>query len=154
MKIIIEFNNLAVSPLKKGFFAAVAESLFQNPEWDFLVGKNVVISVALINEAEMQRLNKKYRRKDSVTDVLSFAEYEKTAKIREVKDKKIYLGELTLCYDDIRRYARAEKKNLQKELAAVCAHGMLHLLGLRHGKKMFALQERAAKLLRQCNKTN
>lgn len=147
MKITIEFNNLAKAPLKKGFFAAVAGNIFQEPDWNFLEKKNIIISVAVVGEGEMRRLNNQYRHKDSVTDVLSFAEFEKTANIKEVKDKEIYLGELTLCHEDIKKYARAEKKDLKKELAAVCAHGVLHLLGLRHGKKMFALQARAVKSL-------
>lgn len=145
METTIQFNNLAKAPLRKGFFAAVARNVFAGSDFDFLKEKNVSIGVALVSEAEIKRLNREYRRKNRPTDVLSFAEFEKTAKIREVKDNEIYLGELVLCYADIRKYARTEKKNLEKELVAVVAHGMLHLMGLRHGKKMFALQEKASK---------
>lgn len=124
---------------------AVAKRVLQEPEWAFLAQKKITISVALVSEAEMQRLNKQCRRKDSVTDILSFAEYEKTGKIKKAKDPEINLGELVLCYPDIKKYAKQEKKNLRAELATVVAHGLLHLLGLAHGRKMFVLQDKATK---------
>src|SRR5665647_2460653 len=128
-KIEIEVNNTTNSPL---------------PD-DFLQEKNVVVSVALVSEEEMQKLNKQCRHKDSVTDILSFYEYESMEEIKNVADAEIFLGELILCYDDIVKYAKEEKIDFMEELANVFSHGILHLLGFKHGEEMFELQNKIKK---------
>jgi probable rRNA maturation factor len=83
-----------------------------------------------------------------VTDALSFAEYKNIEEIKRAVDnplgdgQEIFLGELILCYDDIREYADSEGMKLEKELANVVSHGILHLLGFEHSEEMFALQEK------------
>jgi probable rRNA maturation factor len=56
----------------------------------------------------------------------------------------LFLGELILCYDDIRQYADKEGVKVKKELAKVISHGILHLLGFEHGERMFSLQKEVA----------
>ncbi len=141
MKINLEVNNKTQSPLAEDFFSLVAEKTITAAGYEFLHNKNISISLALVSEEEMQELNNKYRHKDSVTDVLSFCEYETAAEIENVSGPELFLGELILCYDDIRKYAQEKNIELQKEIANVVSHGVLHLLGLAHGEKMFALQE-------------
>jgi rRNA maturation RNase YbeY len=148
MKIDLEINNTTQSPVEDAFFAQVAEKTLAEMDWDFLQEKELNISVALVAPAEIQELNKQHRQYDSVTDILSFAEY---ANIEEMKatalknpGEVLFLGELVLCYDDIKGYAEKEGLGLEKELAKVFAHGILHLLGFSHGEEMFALQDAAA----------
>ena len=62
--------------------------------------------------------------------------------IKAHKGKEIFLGEIILCYDDIKAYARKNGLSVKKELTRVFLHGILHLLGFRHGKAMFALQNK------------
>lgn len=145
MKIIIEFNNLAKTPLRQGFFATAAERVLREPEFAFLENKSLIVSVALVGEMEIKRLNRTYRKKNYVTDVLSFAEYKNLKDLKSAVDKDIFLGELVLCYDDIREYAKKEKIKPEQELAKVVSHGVLHLLGMRHGKAMFEIQEKISK---------
>lgn len=109
---------------------------------DFLARKYIFLSIAIVSAREIKRLNKIYRKVDAATDVLSFAEYKNAEAIKRAGDKEVFLGELILCYTDIREYARKNKIGLQKELANVVSHGVLHLLGMKHGKKMFAIQEK------------
>lgn len=153
MKLTLELNNLAKSPVKKDFFGKVVKKTIQESGYDFLNplrqsadgGKNISISIALVSKKEIKRLNKNYRKKDQVTDVLSFAEYKNLAAIKKAKDKSIFLGELILCYDDIKEYAKKRGLALKKEMANVVSHGILHLLGMKHGKKMFLLQKKIIK---------
>jgi probable rRNA maturation factor len=77
-----------------------------------------------------------------VTDVLSFAEFKNLKVIKTNKGKEIFLGEIILCYDDIKAYAKKNELKTEEELAKVFLHGILHLLGFRHGPKMFALQNK------------
>lgn len=145
MQVTIELNNLAKSPVRKDFLAKVAKKTLAESGYAFLAKKNISLSVAIVGRQEIKRLNKVYRKKNQVTDILSFAEYRNLAQIRAVVDKSLFLGELVLCYDDIKEYAKKRGLALKKELAKVVSHGVLHLLGLQHGKKMFALQEAVIK---------
>ncbi|HRY28157.1 MAG TPA: rRNA maturation RNase YbeY [Candidatus Moranbacteria bacterium] len=145
MKIDLEINNTTNSPIESGFFEMMAEKTFAELKYDFLKDKKVGISLALVSPDEIKKLNKEYRQQDSVTDILSFPEH---ASIEELKkavlknsEEELFLGELILCYNDINEYAKKEGLNLEKELAKVFSHGILHLLGFSHGDEMFALQD-------------
>ena len=94
------------------------------------------ISIVFVGEAESRKINRKYRKKNKSTDVLSFnldSGYNKNGKSLE--------GELVLCPDVIAKNVRGNKVDFSRELAFVLAHGVLHILGWRHGKKMFELQD-------------
>ena len=126
------------------FLTSVAEETFRVLNYDFFDGKELIISLALVPDEEIKKLNKEYRKNDTVTDILSFPEYRKISEIKmaisESRGNEMFLGELILCYDDISEYAQKEKIALNKELANVIAHGILHLLGFVHGESMFAIQ--------------
>ena len=142
MLLDIEVNNTTHSPVEDVFFVRVIESTIMATGYNFLQEKNISISVALVSELEMQKLNRENRHKDSVTDILSFFEYEAIEELQADAAEEIFLGELILCYDDIKKYAQAENIPLQQELANVTAHGVLHLLGFAHGETMFSLQKK------------
>ncbi|MFA6383301.1 MAG: rRNA maturation RNase YbeY [Parcubacteria group bacterium] len=142
MKINLEINNTTQSPVEDDFFISVAEKTFAELRLNFLEEKEVTVSLALVKPEEIQKLNRVHRKNNSVTDILSFAEYREIEEIKKDVDKEIFLGELILCYDDIKEYAADEGIKLEKELANVVSHGILHLLGFEHGEKMFELQNR------------
>lgn len=172
MAINLEFNNQTKSKVKKTFLAAIAKrtihELIHELNHEFLKRGNLSISIALVDREEIKKLNKTYRKKNQVTDILSFAEYKDAKAVKTAVDKppkgelgEIFLGELVLCYDYIKEYAEKRKINprtknlrakrfgagvkLEKELANVISHGILHLLGMRHGRKMFGIQDRVIK---------
>lgn len=145
MKINLEINNTTQSPIADDFFIFVAEKTFAELKLDFLAEKNISISLALVAPEEIQKINKEHRKKDSVTDILSFAEYTNAEEIKKAVDKDIFLGELILCYDDVKEYAEKEGIKLEKELANVISHGILHLLGFEHSEEMFAIQNQITK---------
>jgi rRNA maturation RNase YbeY len=142
----LEINNLASSPVKTDFLKAVAEKTFSALSLEFSEGGKVNISLALVAPEKIRKLNKEYRKFDSVTDILSFPEYENIKEIKkklgEKTESETFLGELILCYDDIKEYAEENSLELQKELAKTVAHGLLHLLGFKHGKEMFVVQNK------------
>ena len=142
MKLSIEINNKSGGKVKKEFFASVIKKTLEFPGFEFLVDKNISISVALVGEKEIKNLNKIYRHKNAVTDVLSFAEYKNTEALKKEKGVDVFLGELVLCYNDISDYAKSEGIEVKKELVSVVAHGTLHLVGGKHGKKMFEAQKK------------
>lgn len=145
MQINLEINNTTQSPVTDEFLRKVADAVFAELKLKFLEEKDISISLALVAPAEIRRLNNEYRKNDSVTDVLSFAEYKSLDEIEKAVDKEIFLGELVLCYDDVKEYAEKEGIKLEKELANVVSHGILHLLGFKHGEEMFQLQDKIIK---------
>ncbi len=145
MRLNLEINRTVKNPVADDFWRKAARQVLREPLFAFLAEKKINLSVAFVTPAKIRALNKTYRRHDSVTDVLSFPEFKNLAALRKSVDKELFLGELILCYNDIKQYAQQERLNLKQELAKVFAHGLLHLLGLAHGRRMFLLQEKIAK---------
>lgn len=81
------------------------------------------VSVAIVGDTEMKRLNRSYRGFDKVTDVLSFVEKEAEAATPD------FLGELVIDLEQIRRQAKNFGHGIRWELAFIAIHGTLHLLG-------------------------
>jgi probable rRNA maturation factor len=141
MKIILDLNNPKKNILNISFFKAVVKNTLAKADFDFFKNKTIVISFAVVGENEIRKLNRAYLKKNEPTDVLSFPEFKNCKQMKKYKDNKVFLGEVILCYNNIEKYCQKNKINLKKETAEVVSHGVLHLLGFRHGKKMFELQE-------------
>ncbi len=84
------------------------------------------VTVVFLNLKQMQQYNKKYRKKDYATDVLSFPVNE------YVEDNKFYLGDILICVDKARENAEAAGHLVDKELQVLTLHGILHLMGYDH----------------------
>jgi probable rRNA maturation factor len=144
MLIDVEFNNREKSPVRSGFLKKVVQATLENCGLEFLTKKKMCVGVATVGSEEMKKLNREYRKIDEATDVLSFAEYRSEAEFEAIGDKEVYLGEIILCYNNIKDYSVGKNIDPKKELARVFAHGVLHLLAFRHGKKMFDIQDKVA----------
>jgi probable rRNA maturation factor len=81
------------------------------------------ITLRVVGAAEARTLNRAFRKRDYATNVLSFS-YGPNQ------------GDLVLCHAVIAREAREWKKELSAHYAHLVVHGMLHLRGLRHGRRM------------------
>ncbi len=90
-------------------------------------------SLLLSGTKEIKNLNKKFRKKNKSTDILSFPFYEKKFLLNIIKKKKeIYLGDMIININMIKK-----KNNLTKfkeEFNKLWIHGLLHLLGFNHKK--------------------
>ncbi len=97
---------------------------------------STVVSVVFLESQEMKKLNQLYRKKNKVTDVLSFNQ-----------DEGNYLGDIVLSLKIVRQQALDHDLSLKEELSYLLLHGLLHLLGYDHeksdreAKKMFQLQD-------------
>jgi probable rRNA maturation factor len=84
--------------------------------------EDAVISVALVDEGEITRLNREFRGLDEATDVLSFL-YE--------NDPKLF-GEIVIAPAYVKDQAQRFGVSFEREFIMVLIHGMLHLLGYDH----------------------
>jgi len=95
------------------------------------------VVVCLVSDAEIARLNEKFRRKKGPTDVLSFPSVARRKPVRlrasgvGLKDGE-YLGDIAISPATARRYARKNGRTLSSELRVLILHGVLHLLGYDH----------------------
>lgn len=146
MTLVVEMIKQVPCTLTKSFVVKIVRDTLALSGYDFLKEKQVAVSVAFVSPEEIQKLNKTYRRKNKVTDVLSFPEYtNKKAMLADVSSE-IVLGDLIVCYDYIVQAAHEDAVTLEQEMAYIVSHGILHLLGFRHSKKMFALQDTASEI--------
>ena len=91
----------------------------------------VNLSIMLTGNNEIRTLNKKFRKKNKPTDVLSFPNYNpEEIKEKFKSKKKIYLGDIVLNLYKIDKKKKYFKKNFDK----LWIHGLVHLLGHRHYK--------------------
>ena len=83
----------------------------------------------LTNSLNMKKLNKKFRKRNKSTDVLSFPSFP-PKRLQLMKEKKIYIGDIAASYEIIS--LRAKKKSFFNEFDKVWIHGLLHLVGYDH----------------------
>ncbi|MEA2097722.1 MAG: rRNA maturation RNase YbeY [Patescibacteria group bacterium] len=94
--------------------------------------KSTEISLVMIGEKRIRLLNKKFRRIDKVTDVLSFGNEEAEAKFVNPPNDVLYLGEIFICQVQAKKQAKEKKHSVKKEMTILLIHGILHLLGYDH----------------------
>ena len=93
--------------------------------------KNMTFTILLTNSLNMKKLNKKFRKRNKSTDVLSFPSFS-SKNLKTAKGKKIYIGDIAASYEII--YSRSKEKNFLLEFDKVWIHGLLHLIGYDHIK--------------------
>jgi len=139
---MIEINNLTTSTVDEEFLKGVARMVLKGENQtsrsapcnsfgikqtsrsapcncQAIKKKEIDLSIVFVGQGRIRKLNKKYREKNKVTDVLSFGEE---------------LNEVVICLREVKKNAKKYNLTLKKELARVLIHGILHLLGYEHEK--------------------
>ena len=92
-----------------------------------LLGRDKVeLSLALVSDAEMQRLNAKYRQMNYPTDVLSFAAD------KDFPVETRLLGDVIISVEKAAQQAKERRRTLDEEMITLLIHGIVHLLGYDH----------------------
>lgn len=87
------------------------------------LGKDFEVNLLFVTPKRIQELNRIYRHKDKITDVLSFK-----------LDDKESGGDIVVCLAQAKEDAKCSRLNLEQEVALLLVHGMLHLAGFEHTK--------------------
>ncbi len=91
----------------------------------------LVLSVVVTDDGSVRALNRRYRRQDRPTDVLSFAlEPDDGFVLPEGRPRA--LGEIVISYPTASRQARDACHSVHDEMSHLLVHGLLHLLGYDH----------------------
>ena len=107
--------------------------------------KSVYFTLLLSGEKEIKNLNRKFRKKNKSTDVLSFPFYTKKELHKKlISEKEIYLGDIIINLNEIKN--KKKLKNFKNELNNLWIHGLVHLFGHDHKKeKDFLVMKRIEK---------
>ncbi|MBM6628218.1 rRNA maturation RNase YbeY [Mammaliicoccus vitulinus] len=116
-------------------FAAKKENITEEAE----------LSISFVDEEEIQAINRDYRNKDKVTDVISFSLEEDEPEIEGLDIPRV-LGDIIICLGVAQEQAQSYNHSLSRELGFLALHGFLHLLGYDHmteedEKEMFSRQD-------------
>ncbi len=109
----IEINNTTNTKINKKILKQAADVFGKK-----MKVKNKEVSIVFVSENRIKRLNKIYRGLDKITDVLSFEDSGNDS-----------LGEIIMCYPQIKKQAKKRNTPLQNELIFIFIHGLLHLIG-------------------------
>ncbi|MBA2403734.1 MAG: rRNA maturation RNase YbeY [Bdellovibrionales bacterium] len=93
------------------------------------------VSVLLCGEDKIRKLNRDYRNKDKVTDVLSFPHFPNLRKLKTQDDftgTVLLLGDLAICHQRAIKQAKEFKVSYWDEFIHLFIHGTIHLLGYDH----------------------
>ncbi len=121
--------------------AAIKIAVFQVLQSHRISGK-VELGINIIGDRKMHELNRKYRRIDSTTDILSFAlEDPNSTSLQHIPrvgfiaapDRTLRLGDIVISYPQAIDDASSDGISVDEEIKNLVEHGMKHLLGIHHG---------------------
>lgn len=96
---------------------------------------DAVLSISLVTDAAIRKLNREYRDRDKPTDVLSFPLDAPLDAPRAGDGAPRLLGDVVISVPTARRQAAAYEATPQRELERLLIHGILHLLGHDHHRR-------------------
>ena len=140
-----EQDKLTVTASLRGLIRRAVNSALKYEDFPY----DAEVSVTLVDNEGIRTLNAEYRDIDRATDVLSFPMYE-GGEIDEtdvLEGEPISIGDIVLSLERAEEQAREFDHSFEREVAFLCVHSVLHLLGYDHElgeaeeKDMFARQE-------------
>lgn len=129
-------------------FNSIFKILAKKIEKELALKKQYFLEVDFVDNKEIQRINKEYRQIDRSTDVISFAFLDKVRGEISIKNAKmVFLGEIVISVDKAKKQAHDYAHSLEREMAFLFVHGLLHLLSYDHDTKenekiMFTIQDK------------
>ena len=91
----------------------------------------VRLSVHLVDDDEIHRINVEHRGVDAPTDVLSFPQIENSGFISP-PGEAVHVGDIVLSLDRVHAQAQEYGHSVEREIGYLTAHGILHCLGFDH----------------------
>jgi len=129
-------------------YSKVIEDLYRYTLAKDKISGYVEACIIFVDNQKIQEINREYREKDTVTDVISFAMEDNVDGEVQIVGEGLprILGDIYISLDRCREQANDYGHSFKRELLFLALHGFLHLLGYDHlnqadEKIMFSLQE-------------
>ena len=135
---MIKINTISNNKSWKYYFANPSDFIQKkiknlNRRMKIYQKKTIYCTLLLSGDKEIKKLNKKFRKTNKSTDILSFPFHnKKNLKDKLKKDKEIYLGDIIINLNKIKN--RHDKKKFKIEFNKLWIHGLVHLFGHDHKK--------------------
>lgn len=94
------------------------------------INNNIYISVLVTDDNSIKKINKKFRKINKPTNVLSFPNNDFGMK---KKDQILILGDIVISLEKIYSESEEQNKKFSHHLSHIIIHGLLHLIGYDHG---------------------
>lgn len=91
------------------------------------------LNINFVDEAQMRELNARTRKVDSVTDVLSYPNYN-LKPFETIEERDVFLGDMAICLKRAEQQAEEYGWTLTNEVVKLVVHSVLHLMGFDHIK--------------------
>lgn len=120
------------------------------------------LSISLASDAQIRKINSQFRNKNKATNVLSFPALNENL-VRKIGLKKLtkstkylFLGDIIIAYETIKKESLAQKKNFRNHLVHLLLHSLLHLIGFDHEDEEMAkkMENLEIKILKKLNIKN
>lgn len=103
----------------------------------FKVNGDVGVSVMVVGDRKMRALNKKYRKLDKTTDVLSFPTFDPSQNLDDsgfvqAAELGLHLGDIVVSYPQAVTAASQKNRLIDEIVGDLVEHGLMHLLGYHH----------------------
>ena len=108
------------------------------------------INLKILTDEDIKELNKKFRNKNTTTNVLSFSNEDISKSITG------NLGDIAISYEFVKRESKEHKKNFDDHMIHMLVHGVYHILGFDHENDEMAdiMETKEAKLLKKLDIKN
>lgn len=108
------------------------------------------INLKILTDEDIKELNKKFRNKNTTTNVLSFSNEDVSKSITG------NLGDIAISYEFVKRESKKHKKNFDDHMIHMLVHGVYHILGFDHENDEMAdiMEIKEVKLLKKLNIKN
>ena len=126
-EVLVEFNDW--KKIIKNPKELIFKSIKKFPKKYRFINKKAHISILLTNNKKIKFLNKKFRKRNKPTDILSFPNFNEKNIKKNIKNKKFYLGDIAISHEE---FVRKNKLELKNSFLKLFIHGFLHLLNFDH----------------------
>ena len=131
-----EISYLNVEKGQEDWEAIVEKVLDKCFEEEGLLDSKLIMTITFTTPEEIRKINKKYRKIDKATDVLSFPMFEKDELDEKIKSGDFpyedVLGDVIISIEKVREQAEEYGHSFERELSYMLVHGFYHLMGYDH----------------------
>ena len=131
-----ELTYLNIEKGKEDWERIVEKVLKKCFEEEGLIDSKLIMTITFTTPEEIRKINKKYRKIDRATDVLSFPMFEKAELDEKIKNKDFLyedvLGDVIISIDKVKEQAEEYGHSFERELSYMLVHGFYHLMGYDH----------------------
>jgi len=133
MSLKLDFTNETKINVDLGVFKPLFEifaDLLSKKIYKILKEKDGKISLIIVDDKKIHKINKEYRGVDRPTDVISFEYMEDKSAI--YGGDSIVVGDIFISLNTAKKQAKEHEHSLEKELGILFVHGLLHVIGFDH----------------------